>query len=292
MKPEKAPSILWSKRYLVGVGISVLILFTVFDDYFLNSLLKSSSFFDNNDDVVVDAVTGSYFSGNKVTGRHFPHADILFRAKVQRPGRPLLNSERLHPACVKWAVVTTINAPTEAIMDLSARTTWCTVIVADLKTPPLTTEEKKEFQMNNNVVVFLSVRDQRSMATRFPKLFELIPWNHFGRKNIGYLFAIEQGAEVIWDFDDDNTLIADLTETFDALCVPGLDAYPMVTTDVNVSSCLSYNPYPALGAPLSVSSREVLIRMNNLNYTTLYSTLHCTTRHCKCYLFCFDFTLL
>ena len=129
--------------------------------------------------------------------------------------------------------------------------------------------------MNNNVV-FLSVRDQRSMATRFPKLFELIPWNHFGRKNIGYLFAIEQGAEVIWDFDDDNTLIADLTETFDALCVPGLDAYPMVTPDVNVSSCLSY---PTLGAPLSVSSREVRISMNNLNSTTLHYTLHCTTLH-------------
>ena len=33
-----------------------------------------------------------------------------------------------------------------------------------------------------------------------------LPWNHFGRKNIRYLYAIMHGAEVIWDFDDDNAL--------------------------------------------------------------------------------------
>ena len=33
-----------------------------------------------------------------------------------------------------------------------------------------------------------------------------MPWNSFGRKNIGYLFAIAHGAKTIWDFDDDNIL--------------------------------------------------------------------------------------
>ena len=33
-----------------------------------------------------------------------------------------------------------------------------------------------------------------------------LPWNSFGRKNVGYLFAIARGAKVIWDFDDDNFL--------------------------------------------------------------------------------------
>lgn len=32
------------------------------------------------------------------------------------------------------------------------------------------------------------------------------PWRHFGRKNIGFLYAIEHGAEVIYDTDDDNRL--------------------------------------------------------------------------------------
>ena len=35
---------------------------------------------------------------------------------------------------------------------------------------------------------------------------DALPWNSFGRKNVGYLFAIAHGAKVIWDFDDDNFL--------------------------------------------------------------------------------------
>ena len=33
-----------------------------------------------------------------------------------------------------------------------------------------------------------------------------MPWHSFGRKNIGYLYAIANAAQVIWDFDDDNIL--------------------------------------------------------------------------------------
>jgi len=33
-----------------------------------------------------------------------------------------------------------------------------------------------------------------------------VPFNHFARKNIGYLYAIAHGAEFICDFDDDNNL--------------------------------------------------------------------------------------
>ena len=33
-----------------------------------------------------------------------------------------------------------------------------------------------------------------------------MPWKSFGRKNVGYLFAIANGAKTIWDFDDDNIM--------------------------------------------------------------------------------------
>lgn len=33
-----------------------------------------------------------------------------------------------------------------------------------------------------------------------------IPWRSFGRKNVGYLYAVANGAEAIWDFDDDNMI--------------------------------------------------------------------------------------
>ena len=33
-----------------------------------------------------------------------------------------------------------------------------------------------------------------------------LPWKTFGRKNVGYLYAISMGAKIIFDFDDDNLL--------------------------------------------------------------------------------------
>ena len=52
-------------------------------------------------------------------------------------------------------------------------------------------------------IVFLSETDQLDMYLSF---VEQLPWHSFGRKNVGYIYAISQGAEVIFDFDDDNML--------------------------------------------------------------------------------------
>ena len=52
-------------------------------------------------------------------------------------------------------------------------------------------------------IIFLSDITQSSLNNAF---VEAMPWQSFGRKNIGYLYAIANGATVIWDFDDDNIL--------------------------------------------------------------------------------------
>ena len=54
-----------------------------------------------------------------------------------------------------------------------------------------------------NQIFFLSSQDQKNMESDF---VDLLPWQSFGRKNVGYLYAIARGAQVIWDFDDDNFL--------------------------------------------------------------------------------------
>ena len=51
--------------------------------------------------------------------------------------------------------------------------------------------------------MFLSEQDQRDIGMPF---VNNLSWNTFGRKNVGYLYAISQGAQVIFDFDDDNLL--------------------------------------------------------------------------------------
>ena len=52
-------------------------------------------------------------------------------------------------------------------------------------------------------IIFLSDISQSKFKNDF---VEAMPWFSFGRKNIGYIYAIANGAKVIWDFDDDNIL--------------------------------------------------------------------------------------
>ena len=64
----------------------------------------------------------------------------------------------------------------------------------------------QEYHFNSTLgknIIFLSENDQNKMNVDF---INDMPWHSFGRKNIGYLYAIANGAQVIWDFDDDNIL--------------------------------------------------------------------------------------
>jgi len=120
--------------------------------------------------------------------------------------------------CVKWGVVTTIFSPTDAVRAVANLDDWCLVIVADNKTPADYMSD--DGLKRNKNVVFLSASTQReivkmakSSSTRFTRTQNFsafaaaIPWNHFARKKIGYLYAIYNDAETIFDFDDDNVLL-------------------------------------------------------------------------------------
>lgn len=95
-----------------------------------------------------------------------------------------------------------------------------------------------------------------------------IPWTHFSRKNLGYLYAIAQGAEYIWDVDDDNFLKqgADPFElpkkqlSRSVVATVGIESVHSTATNATRgnasgkhSSCLAlpgyniYNPYPLYG---------------------------------------------
>jgi hypothetical protein len=94
-----------------------------------------------------------------------------------------------------WIVITSINQPTKAIKVISKlckNSKFRAVVVGDLKTP-------KEWHQDN--IDFLSVDEQKKL---FPKLSQLLPYNHYARKNLGYLYAMQNGAECILETDDDN----------------------------------------------------------------------------------------
>eukprot|EP00669_Euglena_mutabilis_P006056 TRINITY_DN1793_c0_g1_i1.p1 TRINITY_DN1793_c0_g1~~TRINITY_DN1793_c0_g1_i1.p1 ORF type:complete len:352 (+),score=48.70 TRINITY_DN1793_c0_g1_i1:38-1057(+) len=102
-----------------------------------------------------------------------------------------------HRHCKLWAVSTTIWEPSKTLKQIAALDTWCIVVVLDKKTPV-------PFAVANAVV--LTVEDQEKLPYR---IVRRLPWNHFGRKNVGFLFAVAHGAEVVYDCDDDNELIVE-----------------------------------------------------------------------------------
>jgi hypothetical protein len=99
----------------------------------------------------------------------------------------------------KWIVVTTIQPPTEAIEVLSrlAGQGWSVVVVGDTKTP-------SDWEAND--IAYLSIPEQHRI---FGPISQRIPVRHYSRKNLGYLFAIQNGATLILETDDDNIARAD-----------------------------------------------------------------------------------
>ena len=107
--------------------------------------------------------------------------------------------------CSNWAVITSIFKPTKLAIQLSRSDGWCTVIVGDRKSPAKG-DWLQAFESqggNASSVHYLSPADQDALPFATARA---VPWNHFGRKNVGYLYAIARGAQVIYDTDDDNEL--------------------------------------------------------------------------------------
>lgn len=217
------------------------------------------------------ATSGRVFSGD-VT-RSFPSQRLRFSAiaKVHRSQQGLnvdgVAQRRFmeaNPSGCKspqWAVVTTIFEPTDAIRKVGLLDGWCLVIIADEKT-------RDEPYLSNVIesgrVIYLSVAQQRAMAnspTLYPAVREFVvamPWNHFARKNIGYLFAIGQGARLVFDFDDDNELKAPTPlpcagqGKCTSLSVNLPSAYLLPQNEIcdiqNANDANVFNPYPTMGA--------------------------------------------
>lgn len=97
------------------------------------------------------------------------------------------------------AVVTTIGSPVSHIENLDKLSRQVggsgLYIVGDDKTPASWSETK---------VNFFPI--QKQLDSEFGLLANLLPRNHYSRKNLGYLFSVLSGDEWIYETDDDNYL--------------------------------------------------------------------------------------
>lgn len=95
----------------------------------------------------------------------------------------------------KWIVITTVAYATNAIVAMAAESDWRVVVVANSKTPT---------DWNHTNCDFLSIEKQKELAY---EINTLVPLSGCTRKMIGYLYAIQNGAEWIYDTDDGSQLI-------------------------------------------------------------------------------------
>lgn len=84
----------------------------------------------------------------------------------------------------EYCVVTTINFPTKAIEELHSHFGENLIIVGDKKTP-------KDWNYKDSL--YISPIEE----------VEYAPFNHYARKNVGYMEAIKRGAKIITEGDDD-----------------------------------------------------------------------------------------
>ena len=99
----------------------------------------------------------------------------------------------------KFIVTTTINEPTIATLKfckLAVEKDWTFVVIGDTKTP-----HKSYKSLENDHVLYLSPEQQEQL---YPELSETIGWKSIQRRNIGFVYAYDQGADIVATVDDDN----------------------------------------------------------------------------------------
>ena len=97
-----------------------------------------------------------------------------------------------HKIMKKFIIITSIFYPTEAVIAFSKMQDYQLIVVGDKKTPA-------DWFCKN--VDYISVIEQEELDFELAKF---LPYNHYCRKMLGYLKAIQNGADYIVDMDDDN----------------------------------------------------------------------------------------
>jgi hypothetical protein len=99
-----------------------------------------------------------------------------------------------------FAVITTIQAPTPAVHQLSRKLhdiAGVLVVAGDRKGP-------MEYQLPHDEASSLHFLSLQTQLESGFSLSSVLPTGHYCRKNIGYLHAVAQGATCIYETDDDN----------------------------------------------------------------------------------------
>ncbi len=83
------------------------------------------------------------------------------------------------------------------------------IIIGDRKTPAGTADFCAQVERESGCRMnFFDVARQQDFLGRFRRLNRLVPWNSIQRRNVGLIYALEQGYDNVISIDDDNFLMS------------------------------------------------------------------------------------
>ena len=196
--------------------------------------------------ISVFIVLSLYVFGNRHT---IDFSSLQVRDKTSIPSK--INTSG---GCRRWAVVAPVDSKwaSEAVRRQVRLYDWCLVMVFD-KTPPETYDTRWFAGEGNKVVVMLTPENIKYSVVGHSEFVKSCSWDHTGRKNIGYYYAIAHGADTIWEFHDDSMLKFWIPGAAPP-GAPSIDASLPTSKEVKVLELHghkwpTWNPYPAMGAP-------------------------------------------
>jgi len=83
------------------------------------------------------------------------------------------------------------------------------LVIPDRKTPRATYERCRRLAAEGMRIRCPNLDTQEAFLSRFPTLAEAIPYDSDNRRNVGFLMAYAEGAEVLVALDDDNVCLPD-----------------------------------------------------------------------------------
>ncbi len=175
------------------------------------------------------------------------------------------NKNKLKNTNKNCIIITTINKPTKQILFYSNLFNWDLIIVGDSKTDDLLYKEVD--------CIYLGLNEQKNM---FPTMYDKIPLQSYTRKMFGYLYALKNKYEVIYDTDDDNQYFDDINsfennfETLDGIDIPG--------NDITYVQLYNYDT-EKINYHLDINNANSFTFDKRNNYLYLKHSLHNKTNH-------------
>ena len=92
-------------------------------------------------------------------------------------------------------------------------------LAGDNKSPATSYDDAADVSREGLKTTFLTIKAQHDYLKAYPEVDRMVPENSDNRRNVAYLMALEEGADVIISVDDDNLPADDVDFVGEHLCV-------------------------------------------------------------------------